>query len=126
MSTTPTQRTLRALRAQGRVCDIVERWIPRPIPGQGGNGFRKDLFGLVDVLVLDPETGFVGVQSCGSDFAAHYRKITEEKAEEAMQWLSTPGGNLELWGWRKVKLRRGSKAVRWSPRIHVFKSEDFG
>lgn len=109
----PTQRTLRALREQGRVCAIVERWNAYA----GPHGLRQDLFGIIDVLALDPERGVVGIQSCGSDFAAHYRKLTEERAQELSDWLSTPGTSLELWSWRKVKLQRGGKAVRWSPRI---------
>ena len=118
----PTQRTLRALRQQGRVCDIVERFITQA----GPHGIRRDLFNIVDVLALDPERGFVGVQSCGQAFAAHERKMLEEHAQECIDWLSTPGGSLELWSWRRIKLKRGGKAMRWSPRVRVFTLEDFG
>jgi hypothetical protein len=38
----PTQRTLRALRDQGRICGIVERWNQFV----GPHGIRQDLFGL--------------------------------------------------------------------------------
>ena len=117
---TPTQRTLRELRKNGRRCGIVERWI-----GRDGIGHRSDLFGIIDVISLDPERGVVGVQSCGAAFSQHYKKITEEKAEESIEWLQTPGTALELWGWRQVKLKRGGKAMRWRPRIHVFRLEDF-
>lgn len=34
-----------------------------------------------------------------------------------MDWLSTPGTVLELWAWRKVKAKRGGKAMVWRPRI---------
>ena len=118
---TPTQRTLRALREQGRVCAIVERWNQHV----GPHGIRQDLFGIIDVIALDPERGVVGVQSCGSDFAAHQRKMLEERAQECIDWLSTPGTVLELWGWRKVKLKRGGKAERWSPRVRAFTLADF-
>jgi hypothetical protein len=79
----------------------------------------------------------IGVQACaGSGFSAHYRKITEEKAEETIAWLTTavkcPCGcdqevkatRLELWGWRKVKLQRGRKAMRWVPRVKVITLAD--
>ncbi len=118
----PTQRTLRSLREQGRVCDIVERYIAQA----GPHGMRRDLFNIIDVIALDPERGVVGVQSCGQAYAAHERKLLEERAQECIDWLSTPGTVLELWGWRRVKLRRGSKAVRWQPRIREFTLEDFG
>ena len=111
----PTQRTLRALRERGLVCAIVEKFNPYV----GPHGIRQDLFGIIDVLALDPQVGVIGVQSTGQDFAGHKRKLLEERHQETVDWLSTPGTSLELWGWRKVKLRRGSKAMRWRPRVAV-------
>lgn len=122
MSTSPTQRTIRELRNQGRVCAVVERFNAFV----GPHGIRQDLFGIIDVLALDPERGVVGIQCCGTDFAAHERKILEERTQESIDWLSTPGTVLELWGWRKVKLQRGGKAMRWQPRIREFTPVDFG
>lgn len=118
---TPTQRTLRELRSQGRVCAVVERFNAHI----GPHGVRQDLFGIIDVIALDPERGVVGVQACGTDFADHERTITEDRAEESIEWLRTPGTVLELWGWRKVKLKRGSAAFRWKPRIRTFTLDDF-
>jgi hypothetical protein len=122
MATSNTQRTIRELRNQGRVCAIVEKWNQFA----GPHGVRQDLFGIIDVLALDPQRGVVGVQCCGSDFAAHERKMLEDRTQECIDWLSTPGTVLELWGWRKVKLRRGGKAERWQPRIREFTLADFG
>lgn len=119
---TPTQRTLRALREQGRVCAIVEKFNAYA----GPHGLRQDLFGIIDVLALDPERGVVGVQSCGEAFAAHWRKLTQERAQEVTDWLRTPGTSLELWAWRKVKLHRGGKAERWQPRVQVLTLDDLG
>lgn len=108
-----TQRTLRALRARGLVAAIVERWNQYA----GPHGIRQDLFGIIDVLALDPERGVIGIQSCGTAFNQHLQKLIVEKAQETSDWLSTPGTSLELWGWRKVKLKRGGKAERWTPRV---------
>ena len=116
-----TQRTLRALREQGLVCAIVEKWNPYG----GPHGIRQDLFGIVDVLALDPRRGFVGVQCCSGAFAAHMRKMTEEKAQECIDWLKTPGSVLEIWSWRKLKVKRGGKAMIWQPRIHIFYLGEF-
>jgi hypothetical protein len=125
-----TQRTLRALRERGQECAIVEKWNAF---GGGKNengekrrvpGIRVDLFGIIDVLALDPQRGVVGVQSCGSSFSEHFRKLTVEKCQETINWLSTPGTKLELWSWRKVKVQRGGKAMRWSPRIREITLED--
>jgi hypothetical protein len=109
----PTQRTLRALRDQGMVCGIVERFNPHA----GPHGLRQDLFGCIDIIALDPERGVIGIQSCGQDFSDHRLKLLEERCQEVTDWLSTPGTELELWGWRKVKLKRGGRAMRWKPRL---------
>lgn len=123
MSLSPTQRTLRELRNQGRVCAITEKWVS--IPNHPGGGVRRDLFGVIDVLALDPVRGFVGVQCCaGSGFNAHWIKMTQERAQESLDWLKTPGGVLELWGWRRLKVKRGGKAMVWRPRIREITIED--
>lgn len=116
----PTQRTLRAMREQGRIVDTCEKWVRAPyLPG---GGFRKDLFGFLDLIVLDPDRGIVGVQSCGQSFKAHIDKIMDsECTENVIEWLrSKSNPYLELWGWRQVKLKRGGKAKRWKPRIADF------
>lgn len=118
MSLSPTQRTIKELKAQGFDCGIVEKW----------NAYakvRQDLFGIIDILALDPERGFIGVQCTGSDYSGHLRKLTEEKAQECLNWIKTPGGVLELWAWRKVKVKKGGKAMIWKPRIKIFTLEDF-
>lgn len=92
---------------------IVERWLAHA----GPHGLRTDLFGILDIIALDPQRGVIGIQSCGQDFAAHYHKITQERFQETYDWLTTPGTSLELWSWRKVKVRRGGLAERWAPRV---------
>ena len=116
---TPTQRTLRELRNRGMICGIVERFNSFA----GPHGIRQDLFGFIDIICLDPSRGIIGVQSCGNSFSQHYKKITEEKNQECYEWLRC-GGKVELWAWRKLKLKRGSKALRWTPKIKVITLED--
>lgn len=118
----PTQRTIRELKNNGRVCAVVEKWNPHV----GPHGIRQDLFGIIDVLALDPERGVVGVQCCGGGLAAHFRKITEERAQETIDWLQTPGTALEIWAWRKVKAKPGGVAMVWRPKIQVVTLKDFG
>jgi len=122
MSTSATQRTLRELKNQGRVCGIVEKWNAFA----GPHGIRQDLFGIIDIIALDPERGVVGVQCCSGGFASHYKKITEERAQETIDWLQTPGAVLEIWSWRKLKLKRGGKAMRWKPKIVEITLKDLG
>lgn len=111
---TPTQRTLRELRARGLECGMVERWNAFA----GPHGIRQDLFGFIDIIALDTSGGgsIIGVQSTGSDFAGHRRKILEERHHQAAEWLRC-GGKIELWGWRKVLKVRGGKAKVWRPRV---------
>lgn len=108
---TPTQRTLAAMREQGRICGIVEKFNTFV----GKFGIRQDLFGFIDIIAIDPVDGIVAIQSCGQDFSGHIKKITVERNENVFEW--TKHAKCELWGWRKVKLKRGGKAMRWRPRI---------
>ena len=121
---TPTQRTLKEMRKLKRVCGQTERWVP--MASHPGGGFRKDLFGFIDLIVMDPEKGLVAIQSCGQAFSEHYRKITNSDCTEMVyKWLTSPSKpGLELWGWRKLKKKRGGKAIVWTPHVHVFKIED--
>ena len=112
-----TQRTLRALRQQGCLCGIVERFNAYA----GKFGVRQDLFGFIDIIALYPD-GIYGIQSCGQSFAEHDRKILEN--EIAPEWLKT-GGYIALWGWRKVLKKRGGKQKVWKPRVKVYQLEDF-
>lgn len=110
----PTQRTLRAMREQGRICGIVERFLMHV----GPYGKRQDLFGFIDLIAIDPVDGIIGVQSCGQDFVGHIRKMNEERNEVMFEWLKH--AKVELWGWRKIRLKKGSKIKRWCPRISDF------
>ena len=113
----PTSRTLKYYRTQGWEIDIVERFNPYA----GKFGIRKDLFGIIDLIAL-AEHSIVGVQSCGQAFAEHKRKLLDSSF--SLEWLKS-GGRLILIGWRKLKLRRGSKAMRWMPRIYEFQKKDW-
>ena len=114
----PTQRTLKAMREQGRLCGIVEKF-----QQYGGKfGVRQDLFGFIDIIAIDPEDGIVAIQSTGMDWSGHIKKLTEERNDAVYEWLKH--APLELWAWRKVKLKRGGKAMRWKARIADFYIEN--
>ena len=113
-----TQRTLKALKEEGRVCGIVERWIPQA-------RLRIDLFNFIDIISLCPEYEIItAVQSCGSDFKAHIDKILNQCRDDAILWLKC-NGRIQVYGWRKLKLKRGGKAMRWRPRIKEITLRDF-
>jgi len=116
-----TSRTLEYLRSQGWVADKVEQFNAYA----GKFGQRKDMFGFGDIVAMG-EGSIIAIQSCGQAFSEHHKKITEDEkvAPMALLWLEN-GGRLILIGWRKVKLKRGGKAMRWQPRIKEYAAADF-
>jgi len=83
----------------------------------GPFGIRQDLFGFIDVVVLDPQRGIGAIQSTGSTFGEHINRILDSEVTEfVLEWLKS-GGFVEVWGWRRVKVKRGGKALRWAPRV---------
>lgn len=94
--TSPTQRSLARLKAQGWLAQVVERW----------NQFakvRQDLFGVIDIVAIG-EGSIWGIQACaGSSVAARVKKAFDEP--RLLEWLHA-GGRFEVWGWRKLKTSR--------------------
>lgn len=91
---TATERTTRRLRAQGWILARAEQWVPTA-------GVRRDLFGWIDYVALDPPGGrIIGVQSCAKDFAGHRRKLRGPRREQVRAWLVC-GGHALLIGWQK-------------------------
>ena len=116
-----TSRTLEYLRGQGWIADKVEQFNAYA----GKFGQRKDMFGFGDIVAMG-EGSIIAVQSCGQAFSEHNKKITEDPlvAPNALLWVQN-GGRLILIGWRKVKLKRGGKALRWMPRLKEYTEADF-
>jgi len=113
MANTTGHRTLTALRNQGYMAAMVERFNPHG----GPFGVRQDLFGLFDIIAVHPEEGIIAIQCFTTAWTEHYNKFCEGHLE-AYNWLKA-GGKIELWGWRKLKVKRGGKAIRWEPRIET-------
>lgn len=92
----------------------VDQFIP-------GTFIARDLFGLVDAIVLDGAHGILGVQvTSGANHAARRTKIVENPL--AIEWLRA-GGRLEVWSWSKTKPRGAEKAT-WTPRIDIILLSD--
>ena len=102
-------RTKKVLVNAGYRCEKVEMWIP-------GIGIRKDFLGCIDMLAMRPKKKkILGIQLFTTAWTDHQRKICEEYPDGAKFWLRC---GHELWfvGWRKLKVKRGGKAVIWTPR----------
>lgn len=97
----PTQRTLKHLRAAGYLAEVVEKWIP--VVKQ-----RKDLYGFIDVLAIrDGEV--VGVQSTSSsNVAARVTKISDHPNVAAVR---KAGIRILVHGWGKSRATK-----RWTLR----------
>ena len=74
---------------------------------------RNDFLGIIDFILIN-ENETIGVQACGVDVQEHFEKI--RASESVKKWLK---GNrrLVIIAWRKLKLARGGKAIRWTPKF---------
>lgn len=102
----PTQRSLKHLRDSGcQLVQVVEHWNPHA-------RIRQDLFGLFDILALrDGET--IAVQCTSTGVAERIRKLSESDNIAAVR---NANWRILVHGWRKVKVKRGGKAMKWELR----------
>lgn len=104
--TSPTARTLAALRKEGWTAQVVEKW-------NAHAKVRVDLYGIIDILAMR-NGKLLGVQATsGSNAAARVKKARAEP--RLAEWLAC-GCAFEVHGWRKVKVKRGGKATKWEVR----------
>jgi len=114
---TNTSRTLKYLRDRGWEVGMVERYLSFA----GKFGKRVDLFNIIDIIGMNGKQ-ILAVQSCGQAYSEHNKKILASPM--AVKWLES-GGLLWLVSWRKLKLKRGGKAMRWKPRVKKYELKDF-
>jgi len=109
---TPTARTLKHLRDQGYVAQVVEKW----------NAFsrtRLDLFGVIDVVACG-NGEIIGVQATsGSNVGARVKKALAEPRLKT--WLES-GGRFAVQGWAKQGPR--GKRKTWTPIWREITHED--
>ena len=99
---TPTARSLKHLRGEGWLAEVVERFIP-------GANIRKDLFGIGDVVAIKygGPPNLIQVTS-GSNVASRVKKIQES---EHLPVLLACGWLVQVHGWRK------NAKGRWTLRV---------
>lgn len=104
--TSPTQRSLAKLRAEGWTCQIVERW----------NQYarvRQDLFNGIDIVCLKAgEPGVLGVQTTSDDNAS--KRVEKLNGIEALKLWVACSNRLVVHGWAK-KGARGKRKL-WTCR----------
>jgi hypothetical protein len=89
---TPTQKSLRLLRARGGLVEKVEHW----------NSFarrRQDLFGFGDILHVTGDVVTIVQTTSLSNMSARLKKIRDSQA--AVMWLESPHRSIEVHGWKK-------------------------
>ena len=97
-STSPTQRTLAALRKEGYLPAVVEKF-------NHHTKTRSDLYGLGDVLAIRHD-GTVLVQcTSGSNGANRVAKALGEGEANLRAWLAHDGRRFFVHAWRKLKGR---------------------
>lgn len=125
MARSPTEQTLKYLRRSGYVCQVTEVWVAHQWAEKNANGsqpgFRRDLFGFIDVLAL-LEGQVLAVQCTAvSGMSSRYRKIlgqekppsdadekkirkTKEanvKRRRAVEECLAAGWTIVIYGWDK-------------------------
>ncbi len=105
--TSPTQRSLAHLREQKPdLLQVVEHWNPHA-------RIRQDLFNILDLVMIRDGVTY-GIQTTsGSNVSA---RITKMRESGALEPLLKAGWVILVHGWRRVKVQRGGKAMRWELR----------
>ncbi len=93
---------------------VVEHWNPFA-------HIRQDLFGIVDILCIRGSDTIAVQATSGTNVSARVNKM---KDSDALLSLQCAGWKVLVHGWRKVKVKRGGKAVRWELReVNLSKNE---
>ena len=113
---TPSARTIQHFKKAGFFVQNVEMFIPQI-------NIRRDLFGFIDLVVLDPKSEkIVGIQATTLAHAAERKdKIINSCGKTATAWLKCQG-IIEVWGWHKYKIPIERKY--WRPKIATVTLDD--
>ena len=100
MATSPTQLSLKKLRADGWLAEVVERWVP-------GANIRKDLFGWVDIVALKDGVTLAVQTTSYSNMSARANKIADS---ETIAEVRKANWSIHIHGWHK-------KDNRWQCKV---------
>lgn len=95
MSLTPTQLSLRYLREEWPLVEVVERWNPHA-------RIRQDLFGFIDVIAVSPGQTLAVQTTSAANVASRVRKIADHPNIGAVR---EAGWAIHVHGWAKRKGR---------------------
>jgi len=114
MATSPTQRSLKKMRADGYTCQVVERWCHF-------SKRRIDLYACIDIVCIRSDTnGIIGLQTTSaSNLSARRKKALDL---DAIKIFLEAGNTFLLHGWRKGGPR--GKVKKWICREEQIKLTD--
>jgi len=92
MRTSATQMTLKKLRTEGYLCEIVEKTIPKCF-------IKKDLFGFIDIIAIKGKEVLAVQTTTGSHFSDRANKILTHDNYPQVKAL---GWKIVVHGWRKI------------------------
>jgi len=104
-----------------------------PIDRPGRVGYRKDLFGVVDILAFEPDKpGVLAVQATSRpQIAAHLAQYqqNDDTRDFLKRWFAARGRRFEIHGWQKwlIPTKPGAAAdwkARWVAEVRVVTPDD--
>ncbi|NQT13159.1 MAG: hypothetical protein HQ582_10450 [Planctomycetes bacterium] len=110
------ERSLRFLRGQGYDAEVCEQFKAR-VEGRGQQaifkgGFRKDLFGFMDILAYRALSTVAVQTTSRQQITAHLRKYRRDAKIKAriLRWIACPNRGFIVHGWICVEVPCKSKA----------------
>ena len=88
-SRSPTERTLKWLRDDGYLAEVVERWVP-------GANVHKDLYGFIDIIAIKGNVTVAIQATSSSNVAPRVRKVI---ASPHLAAVRMAGWSVWVLGW---------------------------
>lgn len=126
-----TARTMDYCRRKGGHVGKTEQWVVSGRPDakaapaddnkqRSPRGYRKDLFGWIDIIWLSPKGNTIGIQACAmSGRGEHLDKIQSDPdvVDAVADWASRPNHKSQIWSWRKLLPFPGAKRPEWKHEV---------
>lgn len=103
----PTQRSLKKLKDDGYIAQVVERWNP-------WSRTRLDLFDAIDIVAIrEDEKGVLGIQATSGSNTS--KRVEKARASGKINTWIKAGNRFEVWGW----VKKGKKGKRKTWQLNV-------
>ncbi len=122
------QRSLKFLRGQGFTAEVCEKYITNVFGAaqkeRFAGGYRKDLFGFMDILAYRDDGFTLAVQTTSrQQMTKHLRDYRRdpELCERIRNWIRGEGRGFVVHGWEPllVPTKAGGTKVRWEVTVRA-------